>query len=113
MDHSKLIILGAALGITLGGLTGCMSHEERRQYDAQLAAARLEKQENRSQPNQCIRAELFKQCMSVLPVGPAATKYNDWQEVVEECGDQAKSMSWRITKSIPLECRSEVPYVDN
>jgi len=55
--------------------------------------------------NQCIRAELFKQCMSILPAGPSTTKYNDWDEVVDSCASSAYYQSLRLTKGIPLECR--------
>lgn len=57
-------------------------------------------------PNQCIRAELFKQCMAILPAGPVATKYNDWAEVVDECESAAYHQSLRKTESIPMECRA-------
>lgn len=40
-----------------------------------------------------IRQELFFRCLKSLPAGPASTKYNDWDEVIEECGDQAYRMT--------------------
>ena len=55
--------------------------------------------------NQCLRRELFNECMKMLPAGPLATKYNDWDEVVAECGSQAYYMSQRIKSTIPPECR--------
>ncbi|MNK14269.1 hypothetical protein D3C87_323690 [compost metagenome] len=58
------------------------------------------------QPNQCLRAEIFKQCMAILPSGPVATKYNDWNEVVSECGSQGYYQSMRKTSTIPMECRA-------
>lgn len=39
--------------------------------------------------NQAKRVEMFKLCMDSLPAGPQTTKYNDWDEVVGECGYQA------------------------
>lgn len=60
-----------------------------------------------SQVNQCLRAEVFKQCMAILPAGPLATKYNDWDEVVSECGSQAYYQSVRKTETIPVECRTQ------
>lgn len=55
--------------------------------------------------DQCMRAELFKSCMASLPAGPVATDYNDWQEVVDECGTQAYYQSIRFVEFIKPECR--------
>jgi len=47
---------------------------------------------NETQPqlvNQKERQRLFKECLAAIPPGPTMTQYNDWQEVVEECGQQA------------------------
>jgi hypothetical protein len=55
--------------------------------------------------NQCLRRELFNECMKILPAGPVATKYNDWDEVVAECGSQAYYMSHRKESTIPAGCR--------
>lgn len=55
--------------------------------------------------NQCLRRELFNECMKSLPAGPVATKYNDWDEVVAECGSQAYYMSQRKESTIPQGCR--------
>lgn len=44
--------------------------------------------------DQKLRQELFFKCMKSLPAGPTATKYNDWDEVVAECGNQAKQMTY-------------------
>lgn len=41
-----------------------------------------------------LRQDLFMKCLKAVPVGPLATKYNDWSEVVSECGAQAKDMTW-------------------
>lgn len=49
----------------------------------------------RCQYDQDIRREILMECLRVVPAGPAATKYNDWSEVVEECGDQAGYLSLR------------------
>ena len=43
--------------------------------------------------NQELRREIFKECMQLLPAGPQETKYNDWDEVVEECDNVAYSQS--------------------
>ncbi|HHX06332.1 MAG TPA: hypothetical protein GX732_09385 [Pseudomonas sp.] len=45
------------------------------------------------QERKALRIELFEKCMRLLPDGPQATKYNDWAEVVGECGTQAYYMS--------------------
>jgi len=55
--------------------------------------------------NQCLRREIFNECMKILPAGPLATKYNDWDEVVNQCGRQAYYMSIRKESTIPAECR--------
>lgn len=56
------------------------------------------------QPDQCLRATLFDRCMSLLPAGPSATKYNDWDEVIEACRAQAYYTSLRNTAHIKPEC---------
>jgi hypothetical protein len=33
--------------------------------------------------------------MRSLPAGPQAAKYNDWSEVVSECGTQAQALAAR------------------
>ena len=55
--------------------------------------------------NLCLQREIFNECMKMLPAGPVATKYNDWDEVVSECGNQAYYMSHRKASTIPAECR--------
>lgn len=45
------------------------------------------------QARKALRIELFEKCMQLLPDGPQTTKYNDWAEVVGECGNQAYYMS--------------------
>ena len=57
------------------------------------------------EPDQCLRAELFKSCMASLPAGPQATKYNDWDEVVSACGSQAYYQSLRRPANIAKECK--------
>ena len=55
--------------------------------------------------NLCLQREIFNECMKMLPAGPVATKYNDWDEVVSECGRQAYYLSIRKESTIPAECR--------
>lgn len=45
------------------------------------------------QERKTLRIELFEKCMQLLPDDPQTTKYNDWAEVIEECGTQAYYMS--------------------
>lgn len=79
----NLILAMLALGVVVVLMAGCVP----------------------TQPDQCLRAELFDRCMKALPAGPAATKYNDWDEVVAECDDAAYRQSLRTTDSIKQECR--------
>ena len=58
-------------------------------------------------PDQCLRAVVFEKCMRVLPAGPLAAKYNDWDEVVSECGRQSYYQSIRNRKHIKPECQGE------
>lgn len=55
--------------------------------------------------DQCLRTELFHRCLAALPAGPASAHYNDWSEVVSECGQQAAYQSYRRPESIRQECR--------
>ena len=49
--------------------------------------------------DQKLQAELFFKCLKHIPKGPLASKYNDWDEVVSECGSQARLMSWKCVKN--------------
>lgn len=55
-------------------------------------------------PDQCLRREIFQQCMKALPAGPQATKYNDWDEVVSQCESAAYYQSLRKKAHIKAEC---------
>lgn len=61
--------------------------------------------EMRTDPDQCLRVELFRECMRSVPAGPVSTKYNDWSEVVSECGSQSYYQSRRNRALIAEECR--------
>lgn len=61
--------------------------------------------ETRMVPDQCLRREIFMQCLQSLPAGPAATKYNDWDEVVGSCGNAAYYQSLRQEQHVKPECR--------
>jgi hypothetical protein len=45
-------------------------------------------------PDQKLRQELFFKCLASVPAGPVETKYNDWSEVVEACGEEARLLSY-------------------
>ena len=55
--------------------------------------------------DQCLRRELFNECMKLLPAGPVATHYNDWDDVVSECRGYAWSTSVRFRSVIKKECQ--------
>ena len=55
--------------------------------------------------DQCMRREIFQQCLTNLPAGPKATMYNDWDEVVKECENVAYYQSLRRQSGIKPECR--------
>lgn len=56
--------------------------------------------------DQCLRQQLFQQCMSNLPKGPERIhNSNDWDEVVSECGEQARMLSVRKAVVVKPECR--------
>ena len=54
--------------------------------------------------DQCLRAQIFQSCLRALPAGPASTKYNDWDEVVEQCEDAASMQSVRKAGTVKPEC---------
>ena len=54
--------------------------------------------------DQCLRREIFQQCMAALPAGPQSTKYNDWDEVVSQCDTAAGHQSIRQRRFIKPEC---------
>ena len=63
--------------------------------------------EDKASNDQCLRAKLFEQCLKSLPAGPQATKYNDWDEVVNQCEIAAYRHSFRKMRYIKEECRHE------
>jgi hypothetical protein len=56
------------------------------------------------EPDQCLRAQLFQQCLATVPKGPEATRYNDWDEVVEACERSAYNQSIRAAGTVPGRC---------
>ena len=59
----------------------------------------------KNMPDQCLRRELFNECMKALPGGPIASHYNDWDEVVSECRSYAWSVSIRLQSVVKKECQ--------
>jgi hypothetical protein len=55
--------------------------------------------------DQCLRREVFKECLAELPAGPQFTDYNDWSEVVAECSQSSQYMSVRTKSYIKPECQ--------
>lgn len=60
-------------------------------------------------PDQCLRQEIFKQCVANLPKGPThlTAAGNDWSEVIQQCDSTAYLQSIRIKSTIKPECRPE------
>lgn len=60
---------------------------------------------NESEIDQCMRREIFRECMSILPAGPQRTHYNDWDEVVDSCATTAYHQSLRLRSQVLPACR--------
>lgn len=43
--------------------------------------------------DQTLRQHLFLMCLEKAPAGPQSTRYNDWSEVVDECGEQSRQLA--------------------
>jgi hypothetical protein len=56
--------------------------------------------------DQCMRREIFTECLKIVPAGPTKTHYNDWAEVIGKCENAAYYQSLRKTTQIKPECRS-------
>jgi hypothetical protein len=56
--------------------------------------------------DQCLRQQIFLQCMAALPAGPTAAHYNDWAEVVDSCESVAAYQALRPAMAIKKECRA-------
>ena len=55
--------------------------------------------------DQCLRVEIFKECLGALPPGPEVTRYNDWDEVVQRCSSAAYYQSKRERQFVQPVCR--------
>ena len=56
--------------------------------------------------DQCLRAQLFKECLEKVPKGPDVVNFNDWRNVVSECESASQYQSVRLRTSIKQECLS-------
>lgn len=63
-----------------------------------LAACDIPKAPEYDTPDMKLRSDLFFKCLKMAPAGPVATKYNDWSEVVEQCGDEARRLTYVCVK---------------
>ncbi len=56
--------------------------------------------------NQCLRSELFKECMAAIPAGPVVIgNDNNWGEVIGKCENAAYYQSLRTRDHVPAACR--------
>lgn len=55
--------------------------------------------------DQCMRAQIFQQCLKAVPAGPVSSNYNDWSEVVAQCASTAYYQSLRQREHVKPECR--------
>lgn len=72
-----------------------------------LTACGEKPMESRNVVDQCMRNKLFEQCLKIIPAGPLATKYNDWDEVIETCGVEAYRQSLRHHGFVKPECKAD------
>lgn len=65
-------------------------------------------QEPNNGPDQCLRQEIFKQCLVNAPKGPThlAAAGNDWDEFISQCDSASYYQSIRIKSTIKPECRA-------
>ena len=56
--------------------------------------------------DQCLRKQIFDDCLKNLPAGQDGTKYSDWDEVVQACENVAYYQSMRLETSVKQECLS-------
>lgn len=59
-----------------------------------------------SSPDQCLRREIFNECLAKIPKGPEKIhNSNDWDEAIDSCASHAYKSSLRQYKTIKPECR--------
>ena len=57
------------------------------------------------QHDQCLRREIFMQCLAAVPKGPNSTVRDSWADVVNECENAAAYQALRKAAHIKQECR--------
>jgi hypothetical protein len=55
-------------------------------------------------PDQCLRREIFTECLRLVPKGPDTVVNNDWDEVIEACALTAYYQSLRRREFIKPGC---------
>ena len=55
--------------------------------------------------DQCLRVQLFQQCLDRLPYGPQLAQYGNLGEAVRQCESAADWQSWRALDNVKPECR--------
>lgn len=55
--------------------------------------------------DQCLRRELFNECLQNIPVEPGSSRRADWAGVVQGCSDYSYLTAKRQYSSIPASCR--------
>lgn len=58
----------------------------------------------------CLQKIYFDDCMKLLPAGPTTTNYNDWSEVISECTNSARLLSFRQSKDVKESCKTGYTY---
>lgn len=61
-----------------------------------------------STSDECLRREIFQQCLASVPKGPQTTQENPWHKVIAECESAAYYQSQRLSSRIKPECRPGV-----
>lgn len=61
--------------------------------------------ENSAGPDQCLRREIFKQCMELTQKVSQTVTYNDTDEIISECEKVAYYQSMKQKSYIPNWCR--------
>ena len=54
--------------------------------------------------DQCLRREIFKECLQDVPRGPETTHNNAWDGVVSECASNAYKSAIRHQSVVKKEC---------
>lgn len=55
--------------------------------------------------DQCMRRELFQQCLRLVPQGPKSVGISDWADVVKQCEVASYYQSLVTKSSIAKQCQ--------